>query len=94
MAPSHALAGLTGRRPKAKWNGREDFSLGGSFRNLDDLNAQLQHWLDAVPNPRVHATTQRVVNEAFAEEKSTLKPLGRVENERAATAYRISMTQR
>jgi len=54
---------------------REDFFLGGSFRNLDDLNAQFQHWLDTVANPRVHTTTQRVVNEAFAEEKSALKPL-------------------
>ena len=54
---------------------REDFFLGGSFRNLDDLSAQLRHWLDAVANPRVHATTQRVVNEAFAEEKLHLKPL-------------------
>jgi transposase len=54
---------------------REDFFLGGSFRNLDDLNAQLRHWLDTVANPRVHATTQRVVNEAFAEEKLALKPL-------------------
>jgi hypothetical protein len=35
-------------------------------RNLDDLNAQLRHWLDTVANPRVHATTQYVVNEAFA----------------------------
>jgi transposase len=54
---------------------REDFFLGGSFRNLDDLNAQLRHWLDTVANPRMHATTQRVVNEAFAEEKPALKPL-------------------
>ena len=55
---------------------REDFFfLGASFRNLDDLNAQLRHWLDTVANPRVHATTQRVVNEAFAEEKPALKPL-------------------
>jgi transposase len=54
---------------------REDFFLGGSFRNLDDLNAQLRQWLDAVANARMHATTQRVVNEAFAEEKSVLKPL-------------------
>jgi hypothetical protein len=43
--------------------------------NLDDLNAQLRHWLDTVANPRVHATTQRVVNEAFAEEKWQLKLL-------------------
>jgi len=54
---------------------REDFFLARSFRNLDDLNAQLQHWLDMVANPRVHATTQRVVNEAFAEEKPHLKTL-------------------
>jgi transposase len=54
---------------------REDFFLGTSFRNLDDLNAQLQHWLDTVANARVHATTQRVVNEAFAEEKQALQPL-------------------
>jgi transposase len=54
---------------------REDFFLGATFCNLDDLNAQLRHWLDNVANPRVHATTQRVVNEAFAEEKPHLKPL-------------------
>ena len=54
---------------------REDFFLGGLFRNLDDLNAQLRHWLDTVANTRVHATTQRVVNEAFADEKPHLKPL-------------------
>lgn len=54
---------------------REDFFLGGVFRNLDDLNRQLRHWLDTVANPRLHATTQRVVNEAFAEEKTALKLL-------------------
>src|ERR1700756_3213008 len=54
---------------------REDFFLGGAFRNLDDLNDQLRHWLDTVANPRVHATTNRVVNEAFAEERASLKAL-------------------
>src|SRR5262244_1683505 len=54
---------------------REDFFLGASFRNLDDLNIQLRQWLDTVANPRVHATTQRVVNEAFAQEKPHLKTL-------------------
>src|SRR5271165_5246687 len=54
---------------------REDFFLGGSFRNLDDLNAQLRHWLHAARRQRVHATTQRVVNEVFAEEKPALKTL-------------------
>lgn len=54
---------------------REDFFLGGAFRNLEDLNSQLRRWLDTVANSRVHATTRRVVNEAFAEEKSALQAL-------------------
>jgi transposase len=54
---------------------REDFFLARSFRNLDDLNVQLRHWLDTVANPRTHATTLRVVNEAFAEERPHLRPL-------------------
>jgi len=54
---------------------REDFFLARSFRNLDELNTQLTHWLATVANPRVHATTRRVVNEAFAEEKLVLQPL-------------------
>jgi transposase len=54
---------------------REDFFLARSFRDLEDLNTQLRHWLDTVANPRVHATTKRVVNEAFAEERPALKPL-------------------
>jgi transposase len=54
---------------------REDFFLARGFRNLDDLNLQLRHWLDTVANPRVHATTRQVVNVAFAEEKSALATL-------------------
>jgi len=54
---------------------REDFFLARVFRNLDDLNAQLRQWLDSVANVRVHATTRRVVSEAFAEERPALRPL-------------------
>ncbi len=54
---------------------REDFFLARSFQNLDDLNAQLRHWLDTVANPRTHATTGRVVAEAFAEEQPHLQTL-------------------
>ncbi len=54
---------------------REDFFLARSFRNLADLNDQLRRWLDGVANPRLHATTRRVVNEAFAEERLHLRPL-------------------
>jgi transposase len=54
---------------------REDFFLARTFRNLDDLNAQFVQWLGQVANVRRHATTQRVVVEHFAEERSHLKPL-------------------
>jgi hypothetical protein len=54
---------------------REDFFLGRTFRNLDDLNVQLLTWLNTVANVRRHATTQRIVSEAFAEERPALVPL-------------------
>lgn len=54
---------------------RQDFFLARTFRNLEDLNDQLHRWLDIVANPRVHATTRRVVNEAFAEERPQLRLL-------------------
>jgi hypothetical protein len=54
---------------------REDFFLGRSFRNLDDLNAQFGQWLDQVANVRVHATTKRIVAEHFVEERPVLRPL-------------------
>lgn len=54
---------------------REDFFLGRSFRDLDDLNAQLASWLDTVANVRVHGTTGRVVADAFAAEQPELQTL-------------------
>ena len=54
---------------------RQDFFLGRSFRNLEDLNAQLIDWLDTVANVRVHGTTQRIVAEAFAAEQPELQRL-------------------
>ncbi len=54
---------------------REDFFLGGQFRNLDDLNVQFRQWQNEVANARVHATTRRVVAEHFAEERPHLLPL-------------------
>ena len=42
---------------------------------MEDLNAQLIDWLDTVANVRVHGTTQRVVIEAFAEEREELQRL-------------------
>jgi transposase len=54
---------------------RQDFFLGRSFRNLDDLNGQLDDWLARVANVRLHGTTQRIVSEAFAAERPELQSL-------------------
>jgi transposase len=54
---------------------RQDFFLGRSFHDLEDLNAQLIDWLDTVANIRVHGTTQHVVAEAFAAEQPELQSL-------------------
>ena len=54
---------------------RQDFFLARTFRNLDDLNAQFDAWRTEVANLRVHATTRRVVDRAFAEERPSLRPL-------------------
>lgn len=54
---------------------RQDFFLGHSFRDLDDLNAQFEEWRTTIANPRVHATTNRIVDEHFAEEKPHLLAL-------------------
>ena len=54
---------------------RQDFFLARRFRNLDDLNDQFDHWRITQANPRVHATTSRIVVEAHAEELEHLIPL-------------------
>jgi transposase len=54
---------------------RQDFFLGRTFRNLDDLNAQLDGWLAMVANVRLHGTTQRIVSDAFAAEQPELQTL-------------------
>ena len=55
---------------------------------LDDLNEQLRHWLDTAANPRVPATTNRVVNEAFAEERPFLKVVPTGEGRRRVRPWR------
>lgn len=53
---------------------RQDFFLARSFRTLDDLNAQFNDWRTGIANARIHATTGRVVAEAFAKEQAALIP--------------------
>lgn len=54
---------------------RQDFFLGRTFRNLEDLNQQFDLWCREIANARCHATTNRIVAEAFDEEQTTLTDL-------------------
>jgi len=83
LAHHHGFAPKTCRPYRAKTKGkverpfryiRQDFFEGRSFQNLEDLNRQLQNWLE-IANARVHGTTGRIVAEAFAEEQPVLTPL-------------------
>ena len=49
-----------------------DFLAGRTFASWDDLHQQCRHWLDTVANVRVHGTTRRRVDEAFADEQPCL----------------------
>ena len=67
---------------------RQDFFLARTFRNIDDLNAQFDLWRTGIANPRVHATTLRVVDEAFAEEQPSLRPLPAIPYDAVLTVER------
>lgn len=54
---------------------RQDFFLARTFKNMDDLNRQFRQWLCEIANVRLHATTNRIVSQHFAEEVKTLLPL-------------------
>jgi len=47
---------------------KDNFLLGRSFADLDDLNAQARAWLEQTANVRVHATTGQRPVDLFAQE--------------------------
>lgn len=49
-----------------------DFLLGSVFESFDDLNAKAKLWQDEVANRRVHGTTRKVPDEAWAQERPFL----------------------
>jgi transposase len=55
---------------------RASFLYGRTFLSDADLNAQVEHWLATVANPRIHGTTGAAPAVRFAtEEQPHLKPL-------------------
>lgn len=51
---------------------RQDFFLDSGFDDIDDLNEQFAHCRLSIANARKHDTTQRMVNDAFLEERESL----------------------
>lgn len=54
---------------------RQDFFLGRTFHDLEDLNGQFGEWLETVANRRRHGTTHRRIDAAFNAEQPALQAL-------------------
>lgn len=54
---------------------RQGFFYGRSFRDLPDLNQQVEVWLAQTANRRIHGTTHAVPAERLLQEVKRLKPL-------------------
>jgi transposase len=56
---------------------RDSFFAARTFRSLDDLNAQLEEWIEGVADARLVPgdTRKRTVATALAEERTRLLPL-------------------
>lgn len=64
-----------GRVERAVGYLRQAFFYGRTFRDLDDLNAQVEAWLMETANARVHGTTQAAPKARLNEERPHLLPL-------------------
>ena len=53
---------------------KTSFLKGRTFTDLDDLNRQLQHWLDTVANVRTHGTTGVRPVDRYQQEVGQLRP--------------------
>jgi transposase len=56
---------------------RRSFYYGRVFRNLEELNRQLEGWLADTANRRIHATTREIPAERLKKEIGYLRPLNK-----------------
>jgi transposase len=54
---------------------RRNFFYGRRFHDLEDLNSQLEKWLEETANARLHGTTGEMPSQRLQDEKSHLRPL-------------------
>jgi transposase len=84
------------RRPNDKpkvergfWHFERSFLNGRSFRDLEDMRAQLARWQDTILDHHPHKTLKRSALEVFAEEAPLLLPLPAHPYDTARVVYRI-----
>lgn len=77
------------RAERSFWELEQSFLNGREFRDLEDLRAQLAHWLDTICDGRPHKKLKRPRMEMFAEEKQHLIPLPRHPYDTARVVYRL-----
>lgn len=75
------------RTERSFWEVERSFLNGREFRDLDDMRAQLAHWLEHVVDPRRLAKHSAL--ERFAEEREHLVPLPRQPYDTARVIYRV-----
>jgi len=75
------------RVERAFWDFERSFLNGRSFRDLDDMRAQLVEWLDGIVDPR--RRHGRTCLDRFAQEQPHLLPLPRHPYDTARVIYRV-----
>jgi transposase len=75
------------RTERSFWEVERSFLNGREFRDLDDMRAQLAHWLDRIVDHRV--LEKRTALDRFAEERDHLVPLPRHPYDTARVVYRV-----
>lgn len=75
------------RTERSFWEVERSFLNGRSFRDLDDMRAQLARWLDEIVDPRRRYKTNAL--ERFAEEREHLGALPRHPYDTARVVYRV-----
>jgi hypothetical protein len=81
------------RKPRVErsfWELVLSFFRGRSFRDLEDLKAQLVHWQDTIADLRpIKRMKRRTRMELFAQERPLLRPLPRHEYDTARVFYKL-----
>jgi transposase len=75
------------RTERSFWEVERSFLNGREFRDLDDMRAQLAHWLDGIVDHRV--LDKRTALDRFAEERDHLVALPRHPYDTARVVYRV-----